>query len=46
MPVQNEVGRIELPERMRSRLESFRRHVWMIKIGEGLLAGLFGLLVS
>jgi hypothetical protein len=31
---------------MHSQLDAFRRRLWMIKIGEGILAGLFGLLMS
>lgn len=46
MQVPTEKGRIELPERTRSRLESFRRRLWLVKIAEGLLAGLFGLMTS
>lgn len=46
MPVPIHSGRIKLPEQTRSRLEEFRRRLWMIKIGEGILAGLFGLLAS
>ncbi|MEX0937936.1 MAG: hypothetical protein WDZ59_08735 [Pirellulales bacterium] len=38
--------RVELPDGMRTKLESYRRRVWMVKIGEGVLAGLFGLLLS
>ncbi len=38
--------KIELPDRMRSKLESFQKRVWMIKLAEGILAALFGLLIS
>ena len=38
--------KIELPDRMRSKLESFQRRVWMVKLAEGILAAFFGLLVS
>src|SRR4029079_13681903 len=38
--------RIELPDGMRSKLESFRRRLWWIKIGEGILAGIAGLALS
>ncbi len=37
---------IQLPDRMRNKLESFQKRVWMIKLAEGLLAAAFGLLVS
>lgn len=46
MPVALQSGRIELPEQTRARLENFRRRLWIIKTGEGLLTGLFGLLAS
>jgi hypothetical protein len=38
--------RIDLPDAMRSKLESFRRRLWWVKIGEGILAGLVGLMLS
>lgn len=37
---------LQLPDRMRNKLEKFQRKVWMIKLTEGLLAGAFGLLLS
>ena len=37
---------IGLPKRMRFSLERFRHRVWTVKIAEGFLAGLFGLLLS
>ena len=37
---------MELPPRMRLQLETFRRHVWTIKLAEGVLAAAFGLLFS
>ncbi len=46
MHVPSAKQRIDLPDGMRSKLESFRRRVWWIKIGEGVLAGLAGLLLS
>ncbi|MCA9024111.1 MAG: hypothetical protein KDA86_02740 [Planctomycetaceae bacterium] len=46
MQVHTSKGRFELPERMRTQLDAFRRRLWWIKVGEGLLAGLFGLLLS
>ncbi len=38
--------RLELPARLRHKLESYRRRVWLVKLAEGILAGLFGLLLS
>ena len=35
-----------LPGRMRAALEGYQRRVFVIKIAEGLLAGVFGLLLS
>src|SRR4029079_1123747 len=46
MHVPSAKQRIDLPEGMRSKLESFRRRLWWIKIGEGILAGLAGLMLS
>lgn len=46
MRVQSVRGRVELPEGMRSKLETFRRRVWWIKIGEGVFAGLVGLMIA
>ena len=37
---------IEIPDRMRTKLEQFQKKVWIIKLAEGLLAAAFGLLVS
>ena len=37
---------ISLPPRLTSTLESYRQRVWIIKIAEGFLAGVFGLLIS
>ena len=37
---------IEIPDRMRTKLEKFQKKVWIIKLAEGLLAAAFGLLVS
>ncbi|MEX2315547.1 MAG: hypothetical protein WD669_00230 [Pirellulales bacterium] len=46
MQVPSAKQRIDLPDGMRSKLESFRRRLWWIKIGEGILAGFAGLMVS
>ena len=37
---------LQLPDRMRDKLEKFQRKVWMIKLAEGLLAAAFGLIIS
>ena len=37
---------LELPAATRHKLESYRRRVWWVKLAEGMLAGLFGLLLS
>ena len=39
-------GGLQLPERIRGKLEQFQRRIWLIKITEGLCAAAFGLLVS
>ena len=39
-------GPIGLPPRMKTALEQYRRHVWKVKIAEGFLAGIFGLVIS
>lgn len=35
-----------LPESLRKQLESFKKHLWRIKITEAVLAGILGLVVS
>lgn len=37
---------LRLPETTQKRLEQFRKQVRVVKIAEGLLAGLFGLVLS
>ncbi len=37
---------LELPTQLRHKLETYRRRVWIVKLAEGVLAGLFGLLLS
>ena len=37
---------LELPDRMRSKLEAYRQRIWTVKLAEGLLAAIFGLLAS
>ena len=39
-------NRVELPPRMRATLEEYRKRVWIVKIAEGLLAAVFGLVIS
>ena len=46
MKVQAPHSELELPSGIRGKLEEFRRRVWMVKLAEGLLAALFGLLLS
>ena len=46
MSFANKTSGIEIPDRMRIKLEKFQRKVWIIKLAEGLLAAAFGLLVS
>ncbi len=37
---------INLPPRMKKALEQYRKRVWIIKLAEGTLAAIFGLIVS
>jgi len=46
MHVQSAHQRVDLPEGTREKLETFRRRLWWIKIGEGILAGFVGLMLS
>ena len=46
MNLANSKSGIEIPDRMRDKLTSFQKQVWIIKLAEGLLAAAFGLLVS
>ena len=46
MSLANKKSGIEIPDRMRNKLEKFQKRVWLIKLAEGLLAAAFGLLVS
>ena len=46
MGLANKKSGIEIPDRMRNKLEKFQKRVWLIKLAEGLLAAAFGLLVS
>ena len=46
MQVRTPSDRLELPGGMRSKLEAFRRRLWMVRLAEGALAAVFGLLLS
>lgn len=37
---------LQLPDRMKAKLEEFQREIWKVKLIEGLCAAAFGLLVS
>ncbi len=37
---------VNLPPRMKNALEKYRKRVWIIKLAEGTLAALFGLIIS
>ncbi len=37
---------VTLPPRMEKALEKYRKHVWIIKLAEGTLAAIFGLIIS
>ena len=39
-------NRLQLPDKLRSKLETYQRTVWWVKLLEGIGAALFGLLVS
>lgn len=39
-------GTVTLPPRMKAALEQYQKRVWTIKLAEGALAAIFGLLVS
>ena len=39
-------GKIKIPPRMKAALEQYQKRVWTIKLAEGVLAALFGILVS
>lgn len=43
---QSENGAVNLPPRMKAALEQYQKRVWMIKLAEGVLAAIFGILVS
>ena len=39
-------SKVAIPESLRLQLESFRRHLWRVKIMEAIAAGIAGLLIS
>ena len=39
-------GTVNLPPRMKAALEQYQKRVWTIKLAEGVLAAIFGILVS
>ena len=43
---QSQRGAVNLPPRMKAALEQYKRRVWTIKLAEGVLAAIFGILVS
>ena len=43
---QPEKNGVNLPPRMKKALEQYRKRVWIIKLAEGTLAAIFGLIVS
>ncbi|MCE2400032.1 hypothetical protein J4G08_03995 [Candidatus Poribacteria bacterium] len=43
---QSKENAVNLPPRMKKALEQYRKRVWIIKIAEGTLAAIFGLIIS
>lgn len=43
---QTQNNRVNLPPRMKKALEQYKKRVWIIKLAEGTLAAIFGLIVS
>ena len=43
---QSQNGAVNLPPRMKAALEQYQKRVWVIKLAEGALAAIFGILVS
>ena len=43
---QSQSGTVTLPPRMKATLERYQKRVWTIKLAEGILAAIFGILVS
>ena len=46
MSLESKNSPLVLPAGMKSKLEDFRQRVWKIKVTEGILAAVFGLLIS
>ena len=43
---QSQTERVNLPPRMKAALEQYQKRVWTIKLTEGALAAIFGILIS
>ena len=43
---QSQSGTVNLPPRMKAALEQYQKRVWTVKLAEGVLAAIFGILVS
>jgi len=43
---QSQQNQVSLPPRLKVALEQYRKRVWVIKLTEGALAALFGLVIS
>ncbi len=43
---QSKENAVNLPPRMKKALEQYRKRVWIIKLAEGTLAAIFGLIIS
>ena len=43
---QSEKGGVNLPPRMKAALEQYQKRVWVVKLAEGALAAIFGVLIS
>ena len=39
-------GKIKIPPRLKAALEQYQKRVWTVKLAEGVLAAIFGILVS
>ncbi len=39
-------GKIKIPPRLKATLEQYQKRVWMVKLAEGVLAAIFGILLS
>ena len=43
---QSQSGAVNLPPRIKAALEQYQKRVWTVKLAEGVLAAIFGILVS